>query len=1075
MRRSIASFLCFLFLYLPAVNAQTAIQTSFETADGYTAGNLNTQNGWSVSTGAATVYSSKSHTGTQSINFTAANTALLVNKVCYSGSVPGITGDVYADFWVNPGSVVTKSFAVNGYDLYGGSAKRIFVIEFTIDNKIRAFNGSSSSTTIIGTWTANQWSRISVKVDFAAEKYKVALNTIVYGTDLNFRETYTPTASGTRQANIKEFHSLRFNHVTDVDLSTTDVAVDDVYVGTTPIADVLFGGSSNTRTITVTQPAFGSIALNPASGPYTLTQSVTATLTIPQGYKNNGWTGDLSGTSLVQNFTVTGNMAFGADVGIDAANPPPKYKITVNAPPNGTITLSPQTADSMYYKETPVTATVTNEACYLFNGWTGSLSGTQTSNSFTVQNAMTIGADIIINSTPSIKRIVSTVTEFKNALAAMNPGDTVEVNNGTYNLSSLTITRSGCDLKPILIYAKNPGQVILNGATAFVIRSVKNITVSGFVFQSANIGTGIKMENCNQIRITGNTFNYIENASCTWVYIGDTFGSTEPLRSGYNRVDHNIFDGKTQTGNYIRMDGNIDQQSRYDTIDHNWFKNNGPRAVNEKECIRVGVSTLSQSRGYTTIEYNLFTDCDGDPEIISVKSWNNTVRYNTFVRSLGTLSLRQGNESVVEGNYFFGEGKIVGTDGCGGIRVYGKDHKIINNYFSGLTGYKWDAAITITNGDVNNSSTDYSAHFQPENIVVAFNTLVNNYSDIEIGFDNNGNYPKPPLNCQINNNIVVDNSNPIIKSYSAASLAGVSFNNNIMYPTGTSSIGITSTAAQINQTDPLLMQPVCDTPVVNCDQTYAHKVYRLAANSPAIDAANGTYPYALYDFEKQARGGLKDIGADEYNANNNIFISALDSTMVGPNAIGFNYSYTYIGTLPVKLVDFTARYENKKTDLYWQTAEEINVNRYEVEWNNNGQPFTMIAKVNAKGNGGYQNYQAQHTTVMAGKNYYRLKIIDNDGRFTYSPVRMISTSDKNGIIIYPNPARAVINVSISGTIATGTEMQLINSMGMKVRTFKNIFAGQQLLNIQNIPAGIYQLQLTEPGQPARWFAVTVER
>ena len=617
MRISALLALC-IFFCLNITFGQTALQTSFETSDSYTPGNINTQNGWSVTTGAATVYTAKTHTGTQSVNFTAANTALLVNKVSYSGSVPGITGDVYADFWVNPSSIVTKSFSINGYDLFGSSAKRVFVIEFTIDNKIRAFNGSSSSSTQLGTWVANTWYRLSVKIDFAAEKYKVALNTAVFATDLSFRETYTPTASGTRLANIKEFHSLRFNHLTDIDLSTTDVAVDDIYVGTTPISDVPFGGSSNTRTITVTQPAFGTITLNPASGPYILNQSVTATLTLPQGYKNNGWTGDLSGTSLSQAFVVDANKAFSANTGVDSANPPPKYKITVNQPANGIITLSPASADSMYYKETPVTATVSNEACYLFNGWTDSLTGTTSPKSFVVKSIMTIGANIGLNTAAAIKRIVSTATEFKNALAAMNPGDTIEVNNGVYNLSSVTVTRSGCDLKPILIYAKNAGQATLNGATALVLRSIKNITIKGFVFQSANIGTGIKMENCNKIRITGNTFNYTENASCTWVYIGDTFGSTLPLVSGYNRVDHNIFDGKTETGNYIRMDGNIDQQSRYDTIDHNWFKNNGPRAVNEKECIRVGVSTLSQSRGYTTIEYNLFTDCDGDPEIISV-------------------------------------------------------------------------------------------------------------------------------------------------------------------------------------------------------------------------------------------------------------------------------------------------------------------------------------------------------------------------------------------------------------------------------------------------------------------------
>src|ERR1700749_5246530 len=115
--------------------------------------------------------------------------------------------------WVNPVSFVTKGIAINGYDLFGGSSKRIFVIEFGTDNTVKAYN--SSSTVNVGTWVSNQWIRISLKVDFATEKYKVAINGLLFGTDMSFRETYAPTASGTRVAGVKEFHSLRFNHTND--------------------------------------------------------------------------------------------------------------------------------------------------------------------------------------------------------------------------------------------------------------------------------------------------------------------------------------------------------------------------------------------------------------------------------------------------------------------------------------------------------------------------------------------------------------------------------------------------------------------------------------------------------------------------------------------------------------------------------------------------------------------------------------------------------------------------------------------------------------------------------------------
>ena len=263
----------------------------------------------------------------------------------------------------------------------------------------------------------------------------------------------------------------------------------------------------------------------------------------------------------------------------------------------------------------------------------------------------------------------------------------------------------------------------------------------------------LKLQASNNIRITRNIFRLVETTSLKWVIIGGVWNDPNAV-SHHNRIDHNLFENKSFAGNYITIDGSGDPvylSSQYDLIDHNHFRNIGPRIVNEMETIRVGWSELSRSSGFTTIENNLFENCDGDPEIISVKTCDNIVRYNTFISSQGTLCLRHGDRTTVNGNYFFGEGK----DGTGGIRFYGDDHKIYNNYFEGLTGTIWDAALTITNGDADySSSTNWSKHFRPRNAVIAFNTFVNNLHNIEIGYTNNGNYTKPPSNNLIANNVV---------------------------------------------------------------------------------------------------------------------------------------------------------------------------------------------------------------------------------------------------------------------------------------------------------------------------------
>lgn len=1053
-----------------ALNAQTFLQTSFETSESpaYSAATIIGQNSWTGTAGQAAVTTANVRTGSQALNFVTSSAALQINRDFYSGSVPGITADVYMDVWIRIASISGSGsgFMINGYDLYGGSSKRLWAIDFRGDNKIYV---NSASAQNIGNWTANTWMRVSVKMDISAEKYKVAINGNVVTnpatttTDFPIRETYTPTASGTRVATTKEFHALRFTGAA----VSVNINADDMYVGTDAISDISFGSSSTTRTITVNQPQYGNITLNPASGPYTLGQSVTATLTVPQGYKNNGWTGDLSGTTYSETFTVSGNMTVGADVGIDASNPPPKYLVTVNQPANGTITLSPTAVNNEYYSETVVTASISYTACYQFNGWTGDLSGTQTSKSFTVQSASTIGANISANAATPQVRTASTINNFKTALAAMNPGDTVILEDGTYTLGSLTINRSGCPDKPIVVMARNVGGATFTGNTTFNINGVSYVQVKGFQFKMSDPGTGMKIQNSSYCRITQNTFKITETTSCNWLYIGDTYASTDPLKSGHNMIDHNLFEGKTTAGKFIVFDGNINMQSQHDTVAYNHFKNNGPRADNEKESIRVGVTTLTQSSGFTVIEHNLFEDCDGDPEIVSIKSCDNIVRYNTFVRCLGTVCLRQGSRSTVEGNYFFGEGKTAqftnsnnntSTIGAGGVRVYGLDHKIINNYFSGLTGSRWDAAITITNGDDHNYPGANNSHHVPENLIVAYNTLVNNASNIEIGFDNSGSYGSKPINCVIENNIVVENNAPIVKSYSANSLIGVTFTNNIMYPTGTSSIGITANASQINNVNPQLVLPFCfDENGVDCDNTRAYQVYRLSAASPAVNAGTGSYAYITKDVEGQTRTGTKDIGADEYLGDDNfVYQGPMEPSNVGPSAVSYVYHYSFSGALPVRLLNFTGVNNNESVIVKWNVSEEKNVKQYEVEWSSDNRNFEKIAEIIALNKSAYS---ALHNNPLSGKNYYRLKIVDADGSFIYSNIITIDTKTSD-IRIYPNPAKDFLNIEFKN-INEKAQIKLMNVAGVIVKSQSLTATSMHKMNINNLPAGLYHLQIIQ--------------
>ena len=879
LSKFILLFVC-INLSIGEFSAQTLLNTSFESVDNYTIGTINNKSNWKVTSGNGEIIGATDYVkdGTQSLRLYSNATTLQVDQTAFATNATALSGDVYLDFWIKLKSLPTASFSITGYDL-GTNTHRSFMLDFLTAGKIKIYDGTAGWATQ-PTYSVDAWTRISIKIDNGGAKYQLAINGVLQNKLFTFREIRNSET-------VFDYHSIRFS----MGSGTCDVAVDNMYVGSTPISDISFQESSTDRIIAITQPTFGTISLSPVKTAYQLNDQVTATISVPEHYVFTGWTGDLSGTETSKAFTVDKNMVIGATVIVDTQNPPAQSTIIVNQPVGATITLQPQQAT--YYNGTTVTAQLAIQSGYQFNGWSGSLSGATNPTTFILNGNMTIGATISEIQVSSTKRIVSTVTQFRDAIAAMNPGDTIWVLDGAYALGSVKVSRGGSGLKPILIKSANLHGAKITGSSTFTLSAISNVTFEGFDIDIEPMSTIFKMEGCSYVRITRNWMKMKKLSdvqTSKWITVGDVW-ENEVCNSHHNRFDHNLFDGKYDSGAWLVIDGShgtVPAISQHDRIDHNIFRNNTPRLANEKETVRMGVSDLCKLDAFTVVENNLFEDCDGDPEIVSVKSCKDTVRNNTFRRCVGTICLRQGNNSVVEGNYFFGDNKTTlfegNSIGCGGVRVYGLNHKIINNYFEGLTGLKWDAACTLTNGDVTNTSSSNSSHFLPENILFAFNTLVNNKSNIEIGFDNGGAYGLAPKNNIISNNIIINTENPIIKSFSATSLAGVGFLNNIMYSTGTSTLGLTGISeTQIKTVNPELIKTNCRAYNANCNYGTPFEIYKLTAASTAINASVGnTFP--TLDFEGQTAVGIRDIGADEYNGDAEITNGPLTNQHVGPTA-----------------------------------------------------------------------------------------------------------------------------------------------------------------------------------------------
>ena len=136
------------------------------------------------------------------------------------------------------------------------------------------------------------------------------------------------------------------------------------------------------------------------------------------------------------------------------------------------------------------------------------------------------------------------------------------------------------------------------------------------------------------------------------------------------------------------------------------------------------------------------------------------------------------------------------------------------------------------------------------------------------------------------------------------------------------------------------------------------------------------------------------------------------------------------GTLPVILVSFTAQKNNKKIVLNWSTSQEQNSSHFEIERSKNGVQFEKIADVQAAGNSNIKkDYILTDAVPAKGLNYYRLKQIDIDGKFLYSPIRVVKFDLDIKFIVYPTVVKPGENLHINLQNGTARRIEIISLSG----------------------------------------------
>ncbi len=182
------------------------------------------------------------------------------------------------------------------------------------------------------------------------------------------------------------------------------------------------------------------------------------------------------------------------------------------------------------------------------------------------------------------------------------------------------------------------------------------------------------------------------------------------------------------------------------------------------------------------------------------------------------------------------------------------------------------------------------------------------------------------------------------------------------------------------------------------------------------------------------------------------------NAMLLPDQGIFNATFSNLAPLPLNLINFTGKPFDRKNRLFWETSNEVDHHSFEIERSENAQQWEKIGEILAKSKGNeITNYQFEDDAILAKTNFYRLKIISNNGNSQYSKVIFLKNELEGSLSIYPNPVSNDLFLENKFPIIS---VGIYDLSGQKVSAFD----GSQISNsisISNLSEGTYFVKVQD--------------
>jgi len=170
--------------------------------------------------------------------------------------------------------------------------------------------------------------------------------------------------------------------------------------------------------------------------------------------------------------------------------------------------------------------------------------------------------------------------------------------------------------------------------------------------------------------------------------------------------------------------------------------------------------------------------------------------------------------------------------------------------------------------------------------------------------------------------------------------------------------------------------------------------------------------------------------------------------------------------LPVELLSFVGKVDHTSVNLSWQTAREVNNEKFEIEFSVDGKEFRKVAEIAGNGTTSEQkDYVFDIENSENGLHYYRLKQIDFDGQFDYSKMISVEVSrvDEEAGNFYPNPSRSsIVHLDYRAEMTKNIEVAVFEITGRLISVQKySVLKGKNNLefNFSEVGKGVYFVRL----------------